>query len=55
MAAYRRVCDSHHLQADCQEPGSATFARTLTVLVSLQAALSRNAGGRECVTNERVV
>jgi len=23
MAAYRRVCDSHHLQADCQEPGSA--------------------------------
>ena len=23
MAAYRRVSDSHHLQADCQEPGSA--------------------------------
>jgi len=23
MAAYRRVCDSSHLQADCQEPGSA--------------------------------
>ena len=23
MAAYRRVYDSHHLQADCQEPGSA--------------------------------
>jgi len=23
MAAYRLVCDSHHLQADCQEPGSA--------------------------------
>jgi len=23
MAAYRRVCDSRHLQADCQEPGSA--------------------------------
>ena len=22
MAAYRRVYDSHHLQADCQEPGS---------------------------------
>ena len=21
MAAYRRVYDSHHLQADCQEPG----------------------------------
>ena len=23
MTAYRRVYDSHHLQADCQEPGSA--------------------------------
>ena len=23
MAAYGRVCDSHHLQADCREPGSA--------------------------------
>ena len=23
MAAYRRVYDSHHPQADCQEPGSA--------------------------------
>jgi len=23
MAAYRLVYDSHHLQADCQEPGSA--------------------------------
>jgi len=25
MAAYHRVYDSHHLQADCQEPGSASF------------------------------
>ena len=24
MAAYRRVNDSRYLQADCQEPGSAT-------------------------------
>jgi len=23
MAAYRRVCDSRHLQADCKEPASA--------------------------------
>jgi len=23
MAAYRRVYNSRHLQADCQEPGSA--------------------------------
>ena len=26
MAAYRRVYDSCHLQADCQEPGSAREA-----------------------------
>jgi len=25
MAAYRRVYDSRHLQADCQEPGSVPF------------------------------
>ena len=24
MAAYRRIYDSRHLQADCQEPGSST-------------------------------
>jgi len=30
MAAYRRVYDSRHLQADCQEPGSTLepYART---------------------------
>ena len=27
MAAYRRVYDSRHLQADCQEPGSAPEPR----------------------------
>jgi len=26
MAAYRRVYDSRHLQADCQEPGSAPLS-----------------------------
>jgi len=26
MAAYRRVYDSRHLQADCQEPGSVRSA-----------------------------
>ena len=33
MAAYRRVYDSRHLQADCQEPGSAPepFARQSSV------------------------
>jgi len=29
MAAYLRVYDSHHLQADCQEPGSAAEPYTL--------------------------
>ena len=29
MAAYRQVYDSHHLQADCQEPGSAPEPYTL--------------------------
>ena len=33
MAAYRQVYDSHHLQADCQEPGSALepYARQSSV------------------------
>jgi len=33
MAAYRRVYDSRHLQADCQEPGSAPepYARMSTM------------------------
>ena len=29
MAAYRRVYDSRHLQADCEEPGSAPEPYTL--------------------------
>jgi len=36
MAAYRRVYDSRHLQADCQEPGSALANRvwaTFTFIV----------------------
>ena len=46
MAAYHRVCDSHHLQADCQEPGSApeSYARqssmgSLLLYISLRALL----------------
>ena len=31
MAAYRRVYDSHHLQADCQEPGLALEDRNPTL------------------------
>ena len=36
MAAYRRVYESHHLQADCQEPGSAPepYARQSSKLTS---------------------
>jgi len=40
MAAYRRVYDSRHLQADCQELGSApegTLRATFTFLVYLVA------------------
>ena len=47
MAAHRRVYDSRHLQADCQEPGSAPerYARQssmgdlLTPLLRFQRAL----------------
>jgi len=31
MAAYRRVYDSRHLQADCQEPGSTLKLRNPTL------------------------
>ena len=31
MAAYRRVYDPRHLQADCQEPGSAPEPRNPTL------------------------
>ena len=33
MAAYRRVYDSRHLQADCQEPGSAPYGLPLPFLL----------------------
>ena len=33
MAAYRRVYDSRHLQADCQEPGSAPESGTLRSVI----------------------
>jgi len=33
MAAYRRVYDSRHLQADCQEPGSAPEPYTIGIRV----------------------
>ena len=58
MAAYRRVYDSRHLQADCQEPGSAPepyarqssmgffyrFIRCFTVPVSAVSATETASG-----------
>ena len=32
MAAYRRVYDSHHLQADCQEPGTKYWVLTKSAM-----------------------
>ena len=39
MAAYRRVYDSRHPQADCKEPGSAPEPYTLGNRVSIRRAL----------------
>ena len=43
MAAYRRVYDLHHLQADCQEPGSAPdpYVRQYSVTISDDALAPR--------------
>ena len=42
MAAYRRVCDSHHLQTDCQEPGSAPNPAAIEYGIPLLFYCSRN-------------
>jgi len=50
MAAYRRVYDSRHLPADCQEPGSAPEPYTLSIeygLAFLQGQMSRYSGRGE--------
>ena len=47
MAAYRRVYDSRHRQADCQEPGSAPEAYSrygVPFLLKLLAASSPEPG-----------
>ena len=51
MADYRRVCDSHHLQTDCQGPGSAPepYARLplpLPFTVRSYCGLSANANSK---------
>jgi len=40
MAAYRRVYDSRHLQADCQEPGSAPTVQ-ITARRMLRSTITR--------------
>jgi len=55
MAAYRRVYDSHHLQADCQKPGSAPepYARRSSMghLYLFLHALAPPASPRTTCTN----
>ena len=42
MAAYRRVYDSRHLQADCQEPGSAPARKSSMGYLYLFSAVAYN-------------
>jgi len=51
MAAYRRVYDSRHLQADCQEPGSAPEPYAMGYLLVIKCCfcvsrLMRPSGGQ---------
>ena len=48
MATYRRVYDSHHLQADCQEPESAPepYARQSSMGYLFSSSSSSNEAGR---------
>jgi len=52
MAAYRRVYDSHHLQADCQEPGSAPepYARQSSMGYFTLPLLDPPLSGRPVIT-----
>jgi len=53
MAAYRRVYDSRHLQADCQEPGSAPEpyprqSSTVSVYLNLYLSMQESKLGDIC-------
>ena len=58
MAAYRRVYDSRHLQADCQEPGSApeptlgsrVWATVSSTIVSIVTAVTTDHPNDRCVS-----
>jgi len=58
MTAYRRVYDSRHLQADCQEPGSApklyALQSSMGCFFSFTAA-KQVATQTRAMTNERAV
>jgi len=55
MAAYRRVYDSRHLQADCQEPGSASEPYALVIEYGiprpflLEMVIQRNQHCASCI------
>jgi len=53
MAAYRRVYDSRHLHADCQEPGSAPEPYARQSSMGYLYLLVRTQRKRECVYAER--
>jgi len=56
MAAYRRVYDSRHLQADCQEPGSAPepYAwATFCIIVIIIIATARIVSGSRVYASVR--
>ena len=59
MADYHRVYDSHHLQADCQEPGSAPERKApelITVLGSQPAGdVKHKPGGRMPLLSARPI
>ena len=57
MAAYRQVCDSRHLQADCQEPGSASepYARQSSMGYLFACVCDGGTEGPTYSANERVV
>ena len=59
MATYRRVYDSFHLQADCQEPGSAPEPYTqqssmgyLVYLLSLPSAVQYAVVNLVCISHK---
>jgi len=53
MAAYRRVNDSRHLQADCQVPGSSQEPYTLVIEYGLSLPFLPIFSIRELLCNQQ--